>query len=126
MTADKTHHSTVQDNSEQALHMMTSLPLQFCMLVLQPPFGQGTSTDNHCHGVVLGHKAKLDQLTMADCCKQGFLVSYNWGDWALYKVKELLVEEQAGFTSHKSTLQQIFNCRIFTEKQLQQDLYQLH
>ena len=35
------------------------------------------------------------------------------------KAKELLAEEQAGFRPGRSTVEQIFNCRVITEKQLQ-------
>ena len=42
-----------------------------------------------------------------------------------YKAEEILAEEQAGFRPGKSTIQQVFNCRVITEKymQHQQELY---
>ena len=41
------------------------------------------------------------------------------------KVEELLAEEQAGFRPRRSTVEQIFNCRVLMEKHLQhqKDLY---
>lgn len=35
---------------------------------------------------ITAHMAKPDQLTSLDCCEKGFLVPYECGDHALYKV----------------------------------------
>ena len=42
------------------------------------------------------------------------------------KAEELLAEEQAGFRPGRNKVEQIFNCRVITEKQLRHQRDQFH
>jgi len=70
-----------------------------------PAKGNLTQCQNYCIISLISHPSKVMHQVMFN-----ILTS---------KVEELPVEEQAGFRPGRSTVQQIFNCRVIIEKHLQ-------